>query len=57
MTKGIVPFNGRTNFSHWGKNIFDATKAKEELTASDFNWESLVEGVNYSNSLELWAQF
>lgn len=57
LTKGIVPFNGKTNFSHWGKNIFDNTKAKEELTASDFNWESLVEGVNYSNSLVLWAQF
>ena len=21
LTKGIVPFNGKTNFSHWGKNI------------------------------------
>ena len=60
LTKGIVPFNGRTEFSYWGN--FTGEKASEELAIADFTgngtfWTSTGEEINYANSLTLNAKF
>lgn len=57
LTKGIVPFNGENEFSHWGKNIFDDEKADEELAISDFIWSGTSGDTSYTNGLVLWAKF
>ena len=60
LTKGIVPFNGKNEFSHWVDN--NRTKANEDLELSDFTssgyfYKSNGEEVNYSNGLRLEAKF
>ena len=60
LTKGIVPFNGKTEFSHW--EIAENVKAGEELAIADFTgsgtfWTSTREEINYTNSLTLNAKF
>ena len=55
LTKGIVPFNGRNEFSYWGKNIFNEEKASDELAITDFNHTGESNGVSYTNGLVLWA--
>ena len=60
LTKGIVPFNGKTEFSHW--EMAENTKASEELAIADFTgngtfWTSTGEEINYTNSLTLNAKF
>lgn len=57
LTKGIVPFNGKNEFSHWGKNIFGDEASNEELSITDFNCTGESEGVNFTNGLVLWAKF
>ncbi len=57
LTKGIVPFNGRNEFSYWGKNIFNEEKASDELAITDFNHTGESNGVSYTNGLVLWAKF
>ena len=56
LTKGIVPFNGRTEFAYWGS--FIGEKANEDIAITDFCWsEELAEGETYTNGLTLYAKF
>ena len=56
LTKGIVPFNGRTEFAYWGS--FIGEKANEDIAITDFRWSGeLAEGETYTNGLTLYAKF
>ena len=49
LTKGIVPFNGKTEFLHW--EMAENVKASEELAIADFTgngtfWTSTGEEIN-----------
>lgn len=60
LTKGIVPFNGKTEFSHW--EMAENTKASEELEIANFTgsgnfYTSTGEEVKYTNGLMLNAKF
>ena len=60
LTKGIVPFNGKTEFSHW--EMAENTKASEELEIAKFTgsgnfYTSTGEEVKYTNGLMLNAKF
>lgn len=60
LTKGVVPFNGKNEFSHWVDN--NKTKANEDLELADFTsngsfYKSNGEEINYSNGLRLEARF
>ena len=56
LIKGIVPFNGRTEFAHWGS--FIGEKANENIAITDFSWNGeLAEGESYTNGLTLYAKF
>ena len=60
LTKGIVPFNGKTEFSHW--EMAENTKASEELGIANFTgsgnfYKSTGEEVKYTNGLRLNAKF
>ena len=55
LTKGMVPFNGRTEFSYWGS--FSGEKANEEIAITDFSWSGNIGGKAYTNGLTLYAKF
>ena len=55
LTKGMVPFNGRTEFSYWGS--FSGEKANEEIAITDFSWSGNIGGEAYTNGLTLYAKF
>lgn len=60
LTKGIVPFNGKTEFSYWETS--NKEKASEELKIEDFTssgnfYKSTGEEVEYTNGLRLIAKF
>ena len=55
LTKGMVPFNGRTEFSYWGS--FTGEKANEEIAITDFSWSGNIGDVSYTNGLTLYAKF
>ena len=60
LTKGIIPFNGKTEFSHW--EMAENTKASEELEVANFTgtgnfYKSTGEKVEYTNGLTLNAKF
>ncbi len=56
LTKGIVPFNGRTEFAYWGS--FIGEKANEDIAITDFCWSGeLAGGETYTNGLTLYAKF
>ena len=56
LTKGIVPFNGKTEFAYWGS--FTGEKSNEEIAITDFSWSGeLAEGETYTNGLTLYAKF
>ena len=55
LTKGMVPFNGRTEFSYWGS--FTGEKANEEIAITDFSWSGNMGGEPYTNGLTLYAKF
>ena len=60
LTKGILPFNGKNEFSHW--ETTEKKKAGEELSLKDFTstgnfYKSTGEEVNYTNGLSLNAKF
>ena len=60
LTKGVIPFNGKTEFSHW--EIAENTKASEELEIANFTgsgnfYTSTGEEVKYTNGLRLNAKF
>lgn len=60
LTKGIIPFNGKTEFLHW--EMAENTKASEELEIANFTgsgnfYTSTGEEVTYTNGLRLNAKF
>ena len=60
LTKGITPFNGINEFSHWVNS--DKVKVNEDLAISDFTssgnfYKSNGEEVTYNNGLILTAKF
>ena len=56
LTKGIVPFNGKTEFSHWEKA--GGEKVSGDIAITDFSWSGkLAEGETYTNGLTLYARF
>ncbi len=60
LTKGITPFNGETEFSHW--KTLNNVKAGEELSIADFKsngnfYTSTGEEIKYTNGLSLVAVF
>ncbi len=60
LTKGITPFNGKTEFSHW--ETAENAKASEDLEVSIFTgngnfYKSTGEEVSYTNGLILSAKF
>ena len=60
LTKEIIPFNGKTEFSHW--EMAENTKASEELEIANFTgsgnfYTSTGEEVKYTNGLMLNAKF
>lgn len=55
LTKGMVPFNGRTEFSYWGS--FEGEKASEEIAITDFSWSGNLGDKPYTNGLTLYAKF
>ena len=62
LTAGIVPFNGEYEFSHWGRDPFDDTKADDELAIADFTatgdfYVSDGSKIEYTNGLSLYAKF
>ena len=62
LTDGMIPFNGRTEFSYWTKERNSDAKADEVLNLADFKsngsiWFGSGEEVFYTNGLSLWAKF
>ena len=60
LTKGIVPFNGKNEFSHWVNS--SGEKVSEELNLTNFTtngnfYMSTGEEVNYTNGVILKAKF
>ena len=55
LTKGMVPFNGRTEFSYWGS--FGEEKASEEIAITDFSWSGNLGDKTYTNGLTLYTKF
>lgn len=55
LTKGMVPFNGRIEFSYWGS--FGEEKASEEIAITDFSWSGNLGDKPYTNGLTLYAKF
>ena len=60
LTKGIIPFNGKTEFLHW--EMAENKKASEELEIAKFTgsgnfYTSTGKEVNYTNGLTLSAKF
>ncbi len=61
LTAGVLPFNGRTQFSYWATDWTGATKVAENIPLSDFNSEGTFwvnDGeVKYTNGLTIYAAF
>ena len=61
LTAGVLPFNGRTQFSYWATDRTGATKVAENIPLSDFNSEGTFwvnDGeVEYTNGLRIYAAF
>ena len=56
LTKNVVIFNGRTEFSHWEKA--GGEKVSGDIAITDFSWSGkLAEGETYTNGLTLYARF
>ena len=56
LTKNVVIFNGRTEFSHWEKT--GGEKVSDDIAITDFSWSGkLAEGETYTNGLTLYARF
>ena len=53
LTIGIVPFNGKNEFSHWEKA--GGEKVSDDIAISDFRWSDVAE--TYTNGLTLYARF
>ena len=56
ITKGITPFNGKTEFEGWTK-VWDSTKLVEELRVDDFQSSGFTEDGEFENGCTLYAKF
>ena len=56
ITKGITPFNGKTEFEGWTK-VWDSTKLVEELRVDDFHSSGFTEDGEFENGCTLYAKF
>ncbi len=61
LTAGVLPFNGRTQFTYWATDWTGETKVAENMPLSDFNSEGTFylerEPVEYTNGLTIYATF
>mgnify|MGYP002535957277 FL=1 len=62
LTKGIVPFDGEHEFSHWSTDFSGTSKADDEIPISKFSWSGNVylnDGteVEYNNGFQLYGVF
>ena len=62
LTKGIVPFDGEHEFSHWSSDFSDTSKADDEIPISKFTWSGNVylnDGteVEFNNGFRLYGRF
>ncbi len=62
LTKGIVPFDGEHEFSHWSADFSDTSKADDEIPISKFNSSGNVylnDGteVEFNNGFFLYGRF
>ena len=55
LTNGVVPFNGRTEFSHWGS--FTGEKVNDVIALTEFKWSGDLADQSYTNGLTLYASF
>ena len=55
LTNGIVPFNGRTEFSHWGS--FTGERVNDVIALTEFKWSGDLADQSYTNGLTLYASF
>ena len=55
LTKDVVLFNGRTEFSHWEKA--GGEKVSDDIAITDFSWSNEFAEQSYTNSLALYARF
>ena len=56
ITKGITPFNGKTEFEGWTKG-WDSTELVEELRVDDFRSSGFMEDGEFENGCMLYAKF
>lgn len=62
LTKGIVPFDGEHEFSHWSTDFSGTSKADDEIPISKFSWSGNVylnDGteVEYNNGFQIYGVF
>ena len=62
LTKGIVPFDGEHEFSHWSTDFSGTSKADDEIPISEFTWSGNVylnDGteVEFNNGFSLYGVF
>ena len=61
LTKGIVPFDGEHEFSHWSTDFSDTSKADDEIPISSFTWSGNVYisdvPTHYENGFTLYGRF
>ena len=60
LTKGIVPFNGKNEFSNWetdSKNIAPEELKLSDFTKEDYYYSATGEKIDYTNGLTLSAKF
>ncbi len=61
LTKGIVPFDGEHEFSHWSTDFSDTSKADDEIPISKFTWSGDVYisdvPTHYENGFTLYGRF
>ena len=55
LTNGVVPFNGRTEFSHWGS--FTGEKVNDVIALTEFKWSGDLADQSYTNGLTFYASF
>lgn len=59
LTKGVVAFNGKTEFAGWGASSDSEELLAEEtkLTADDFKSQGDFEGISYEKGKSIYAKF
>lgn len=62
LTKGIVPFDGEHEFSHWSTDFSGTSKADDKIPISEFSWSGNVylnngTEVEFNNGFQLYGVF